>query len=396
MSQAADDDAPASAGFAQLVSALQAPPAPVRRRARGPAAEASPAPTAESTDAQLERAEACSRSGRIDEAVEICAALRPALVAEGDPQRVGWCDFVLALSHLNAGRAKEAVVAGYRAVGALPHGARLLRALVILACSVARTGDAAGALTLLDRAHVILPDIAHSPRDRCLFWLNSGGTYHALGDLAQAVRHSTLAQGLLPEFEDPHLHSVVQMNLLVQRLVLAVAGCGGVLTPELSELLAAFESRIDALVVAGHHFPVAKGSEDVADAWIALGRHDKAREALLVGVRSADAVKARPDRGILEIRLARIERLAGQYRRASAHISLALELLAEGELIKELADAHLENCLLHEERQHHRAALDSHRQFAALRERLLVAQSDARAHALTTRYEFELARLQPH
>ena len=114
-----------------------------------------------------------------------------------------------------------------------------------------------------------------------------------------------------------------------------------------------------------------------------------------MGVRSADAVKARPDRGILEIRLARIERLAGQYRRASAHISLALELLAEGELIKELADAHLENCLLHEERQHHRAALDSHRQFAALRERLLVAQSDARAHALTTRFEFELAQLRP-
>ena len=395
MTAPAEDDAPASAGFAQLVSALQAPPAPVRRRARGPVADVPPAPAFESTDAQLERAETCSRSGRIDEAVEICATLRPALVAEGDPQRVGWCDFVLALSHLNAGRAKEAVVAGYRAVGALPHGARLLRALVILACAVARTGDAAGALTLLDRAHAILPDVAHSARDRCLFWLNSGGTYHALGDLSQAVRHSTLAQGLLPEFEDPYLHSVVQMNLLVQRLVLVVASCGGVQTPELSELLAAFESRIDALVAAGQHFPVAKGSEDVADAWIALGRHDKAREALLVGVRSADAVKARPDRGILEIRLARIERLAGQYRRASAHISLALELLAEGELLKELADAHLENCLLHEERQHHRAALDSHRQFAALRERLLVAQSDARAHALTTRFEFELSQLRP-
>lgn len=393
---AAEDDHPASAGFAQLVSALQAPPAPVRRRPRPPAADAPPVPAPESTEAQLERAEACSRSGRIDEATQICATLRPALVAEGDEQRVGWCDFVLALSHLNAGRAKEAVVAGYRAVGALKRGTRLLRALVILACSAARTGDAAGALTLLDRAHAMLPDVAHSPRDRCLFWLNSGGTYHALGDLERAVRHSTLAQELLPQFDDSYLHSVVQMNLLVQRLVLAVAGCGGVQTPELSGLLAAFESRIDALVAAGQHFPVAKGSEDVADAWIALGRHDKAREALLVGVRSADAVKARPDRGILEIRLARIERLAGQYRRASAHISLALELLTEGDLLKELADAHLENCLLHEERQHHRAALDSHRQFAALRERLLVAQSDARAHTLTTRFEFELARQRPH
>ncbi len=394
---ASDDPAPgASAGFAQLVSTLQAAPEPRKRRRREACADAGPAPPPASSDEQLARAEVCSRSGGIDEAVAICTALRPTLVDEGDPQRTGWCDFILSLSHLNAGRAKESVVTGYRAVGLLGHGPRLLRSLVILACSVARIGDAAGALELLDRARRILPDVADSPRDRCLFWLNSGGAYHALGDVAQAVRHSTLAEGLLDEFDDQHLHSVVRMNLLVQRLVLAVADCRGVETPELAELLAAFHSRIDHLVAAGHHFPVAKGTEDIADAYIALGRHDKARDALLVGVRSADAVKAGPDRGILEIRLARIERLAGQYRRASAHISLALELLAEGELLKDLADAHLENCLLHEERQHCRAALDSYRLFAQLRERLLVAQSDARAHALTTRYEFELARLRGH
>ena len=82
-----------------------------------------------------------------------------------------------------------------------------------------------------------------------------------------------------------------------------------------------------------------------------------------------------PDRGALELRLGRIERLAGQYRRASAHIGLALELLAEGELLKELAEAHLENSLLNEERQHWRAALDSYRESAQIRERLLIAQS---------------------
>ena len=140
-------------------------------------------------------------------------------------------------------------------------------------------------------------------------------------------------------------------------------------------------------MAAGQHYPVAKGSEDIADAYIALGQHEKAREALQIGVKSADAAKAGPDRGILELRLGRIERLAGQYRRASAHIGLALELLAESALLKELAEAHLENSLLNEERQHWRAALDSYRQSAQIRERLLIAQSDARAHALTVRLE---------
>ena len=383
-----DDETPsavASAGFARLVTALQVQPEPRKRRRREAGVDSAPPPQPAPIDEQLDRAETCSRSGRIDEAVATCTALRPELVALGDPERLGWCDFVLLLSHQNAGRAKEAVVAGYRAIGELTHGTRLLRALVLLACAVARTGDAAGALKLLDRANRLQPELAQTPRDRCLFWLNSGGTYHALGEMAQAVRHSSLALDLLVEFDDPYLHAVVRMNVLVQRLVLAVAGCNGVETPELTELLGTFASQIGRLVADGQHYPVAKGSEDIADAYIALGKYEQARDALQIGVRSADAAKAGPDRGILEVRLARLERLAGQYRRASAHISLALELLTEGELLKDLADAHLENCLLHEERQHYRAALDSHRQFAQIRERLLVAQSDTRAHALTIR-----------
>jgi tetratricopeptide (TPR) repeat protein len=382
----------AGTDFAQLVTALRARPQPrkPRRRAAGDTG-AAPPQQAPSVDEQLDRAEICSRSGRIDEAIEICNALRPALVAHADPQSIGWCDFVLALSHLNAGRAKEAVIAGYRAIGKLEPGTRLLRSLVVLASAVARTGDAAGALELLERAKRLLP-MVQSARDRCLFWVNSGGTYHALGDLVQAVKHSTVAVGLLPEFEDPYLHSAAKMNLLVQRLVLAVAGCNGVETPELTELLAAYSSQVERLVAAGQHYPVAKGSEDIADAYIALGKYEQAREALQIGVKSADAAKAGPDRGVLELRLGRIERLAGQYRRASAHIGLALELLAEGQLLKELAEAHLENSLLNEERQHWRAALDSYRQSAQIRERLLIAQSDARAHALEARLSIERDR----
>ena len=378
----------AGANFAHLVTALRARPQPRKPRRRGEVADTGatpqqqPPPIAE----QLDRAEICSRSGRIDEAISICNALRPSLLVGGDKQSIGWCDFVLALSHLNAGRAKEAVIAGYSATSRLAPGTQLLRALTVLASAVARTGDAAGALELLERAKELLP-MVQSPRDRSLFWVNCGSTYHALGDMDKAIRHSTLAEGLLAEFDDPYLHAAVKMNLLVQRLILAVAGCHGRETPELTELLAAAAAMVERLVTAGQHYSVAKGSEDIADAYIALGQHEKAREALQIGVKSADAAKAGPDRGILELRLGRIERLAGQYRRASAHIGLALELLAESALLKELAEAHLENSLLNEERQHWRAALDSYRQSAQIRERLLIAQSDARAHALTVRLE---------
>ena len=366
--------------------------APARKpRRRETAVDGAPQQPPPSVEEQLDRAETCSRSGRIDEAIAICLALRATLAPPADTQSIAWCDFVLALSHLNAGRAKEAVIAGYRAVGKLEPGTRLLRSLTVLASATARTGDAAGALTLLERAKGQL-HLVDSPRDRCLFWANSGTTYHAIGDMAQAVRHSTLAEGLLHEFDDVYLHSAVRMNLLLQRLILAVADCNGVETPELTELLAAYSSQVERLVAAGQHYPVAKGSEDIADAYIALGKHEKAREALQIGVKSADAAKAGPDRGILELRLGRIERLAGQYRRAQAHIGLALELLAESALLKELAEAHLENSLLNEERQHWRAALDSYRESAQIRERLLIAQSDARAHALTVRFEAERAR----
>ena len=380
------DDKPAAPVQASAAGALRPRPQPRRSRRRAAADQPSAPQPALPVEEQLDRAETCSRSGRIDEAIAICLALRGTLSPGEHAQSIAWCDFVLALSHLNAGRAKESVIAGYRAVGQLAPGVRLLRSLVVLASGVARTGDAAGALELLERARGQLP-LVQSPRDRCLFWTNSGGTFHALGDLEQAVRHSLLAEGLLSEFEDPYMHSAVRMNLLVQRLGLAVAACDGVETPELTELFAAFAAQVERLVAAGQHYPVAKGSEDIADAYIALGQYEQARAALQIGVKSANAAKAGPDRGVLELRLGRLERLAGQYRAASAHIGLALELLAEGELLKELAEAHLENSLLNEQRQHWRAALDSYRESAQIRERLLIAQADARAHALEVRLE---------
>src|SRR5438067_1499238 len=144
------DGKPAAAPpFAQLVAPPRARPAARRPRRHAPAdIDATPSPPPSIAE-QLDQAEICSRSGRIDEAVAICNALRAALLPHGDVQSIAWCDFVLSLSHLNAGRAKESVIAGYRAISRLAPGVRLLRGLTVLASALARTGDAGGALELL-------------------------------------------------------------------------------------------------------------------------------------------------------------------------------------------------------------------------------------------------------
>ena len=237
-----------------------------------------------------------------------------------------------------------------------------------------------------------MPRFADDPRPPCIFWTNSGATHHALGNLELARDASARAVELAATFDDPELRGVCTTNLLVQRLDLAVKASDGCETAQVRELFAACRAHFDELVATGLHYPVAKGAEDIADAFVAVGRVDEAREMLRIGIRSAEFAKAGPDRGVLELRLARIERLAGQYRLASAHLAFALDLLAQGEVLKELAEAHLENSLLHESQQRWRAALDSFRRSAQIRERLLVAQSDARAQSLTMRLELERSR----
>ena len=393
-----DDAAPGaggSQGFARLVDVLQAPPAPPRRRRVRTAPGADEAVAAESCEDALLRAEQFSRGGRIAEALVIAEALRPALQEAADPAQLGRLEFVFLLSHQNAGRSKDAVIAGYRAIDWQSRTCEpepLLRTLALLATAVARIGDAGGALELLERARELLPSVEGMLRPQCIFWTNSGATHHALGNLELARDASAQAVELAARFDDPELRAVCTTNLLVQRLDLAVRACGGQETALVRELFAACRAHVDELVSTSLHYPVAKGAEDIADSLVAVGRVDAAREMLRIGIRSAEFAKAGPDRGVLELRLARIERLAGQYRPASAHLAFALDLLAQGEVLKELADAHLENSLLHEAQQRWRAALDSYRRSAEIRERLLVAQSDARAQSLTMRLELERSR----
>ncbi len=384
-------------GFAHLVSALQVPapmavPSDVTRKPR----KALRAPAAvvpeESIPDMLSRAERCARGGRIEEALALCQALKPRLVAAGDLLSQGICEHMVALSQQYAGRMKESTLAGYRAMELLSRAqasGRLLRVLGLQAIGMARMGDAAEALSLLGRALRLLPEVNDLPGEQCIWWNNAGAAYHALGRLPEAVDAATRAIGLLHGFDEPNLRAVCHGNLLIYRLDRALAREASPHNSELQDALDGIQQHIEALVASERHHFVPEGVSSAADALIALGRMDEAREWLWRGVKSARITGAGPDLGMLERRLAFVERLAGQYRTAAAHIALALELLGDGHSPEQLARVHLENCLLQEAQQHWRAALDSHKRYAEIREALLKAQADARTQALSARLEVE-------
>lgn len=384
-------------GFAHLVNTLQAPepitvpPDGGRKRlkaAQTPAAAGSE----ESLADMLARAERCARSGRIEGALALCQKLKPRLVAAGDLLSQGICEHMVALSQQYAGRMKESTLAGYRAMELLSRAqapGRLLRVLGLQAIGMARMGDVAESLSLLGRALRLLPEVNDLPGEQCIWWNNAGAAYHALGRLPEAVDAAMRAIGLLYGFDEPNLRAVCHGNLLIYRLERALARDASLHNSELLQALESIQAHVEALIADERHHFVPESVNAAADAMIALGRGVEAREWLRRGVKSAQVSGAGPELGLLEWRLARVDRLAGQYRAAAAHIALALELLGDGQSPEPLARVHLENCLLQEAQQHWRAALDSHKRYAEIREALLKSQADARTQALSARLEVE-------
>ncbi|MGM9482146.1 hypothetical protein ACS5PN_13240 [Roseateles sp. NT4] len=384
-------------GFAHLVSALQVPepiavPTEVTRRRPKASRVPAVASAEESTGDMLSRAERCARGGRIEEALSLCQTLKPRLVAAGDLLSQGICEHMVALSQQYAGRMKESTLAGYRAMDLLSRAqapGRLLRVLGLQAIGMARMGDVAESLGLLGRALRLLPEVNDLPGEQCILWNNAGAAYHALGRLPEAVDAAVRAIGLLHAFDEPNLRAVCHGNLLIYRLERELARDASLHNDELLQALDGIRAHIEALIADERHHFVPESVNAAADAMFALGRMDEAREWLWRGVKSARTTGAGPELGLLEWRLAYVDRLAGQYRAAASHIALALELLGEGQSPEPLARVHLENCLLQEAQQHWRAALDSHKRYAEIRETLLKSQADARTQALSARLEVE-------
>jgi tetratricopeptide (TPR) repeat protein len=342
----------------------------------------------------LERAGRLVRRGQIDSAEALCAQAWPQVKAADDALQMGLCQYVLSLCHQYRGALDDSVAAGYRAITQLGRAeahAMLLRVLALQAINVVRIGEAPEALDLLERAMTLLPRVPDALHDQCVFWNNAASTHQVLGRRKQAVEAGERALAMSAQLDDPDLAALCRGNLLAYRLELLQEELPGVPCDETLQTVAAMQAYLAEQVEAGRHHMVSYCSAICADTLIALERLDEARQVLQRGAKSAKAAGVGPDRGTIELRLASVERLQGQYRAAAAHIAVAHELAAQSHDRELLARVYLENSRLHEMKSQWRAALDCHKTYAEIREALLKAQADSRAQLLATRAGIERA-----
>jgi diguanylate cyclase (GGDEF)-like protein len=335
------------------------------------------------------------RSGRVEEAGALVAALLPRLEAPRDAVAMGICEHMLAHSHHQAGRIKDSVLAGYRAIELLDGTDavnRLLQVIVLQGSALARLGAAAEAIELLDRAIHLMPRGHYQPREKCVFWINASSVYQALGQLPQALDAAQRSTTYIGAFDDANLVAACQGNLLAIRVALICADRPQA-TEELAPALAALDAHIDELFAHGRHHLVNDCAEPAFDGYLALGARVKARALALRAMEAMKQSLAGPAQGHMELRLARLDRLEGHYDEAAAHLALALAFLNEGQTQEQLARVHLELSLLKEAQEDWRGALDSFKNHAAIREAALKSHADTRAHAMSMRLALERSRL---
>jgi diguanylate cyclase len=393
----ADHGADAAVGhdvqFAYLVEVLQRGKATKPERKPDRQGTAAAASLAGSSSELLDQAERLARASHLNAAIDLCQGLEARLLQERDPRNMGRREYVLLLSYQYAGRLKEAAIAGYKALEwfrMCDDTSLLVRATALQATVAARISDAPGAIELIQRAGALAERPDCTPRDRSIFWLNSGDLQETLGNFEAALEASSRALAGARELGEEPLEWVCRANIVTSRLKLVQArlASAGELAAEL-DVLVAF---IAELVCAGRDHLVARLAADGANVLIGLDRLAQAQALLREGMQAADRISAFPEKGPLEIVFARVCRLSGERRSAQAHIAAALELLASADRQDQLAQAHLENCLLQESQGKWRSALDSHRKYVEIWLALSRAQADARLEASHIRVELERSR----
>ncbi|MEK8029229.1 diguanylate cyclase [Ideonella sp. DXS29W] len=387
---------PGERGFAQMVGAMGRP-APARRRRQRAAESREPASTAtpESPGEALERALMMVRGGQVEAGMALCHEWWPRLSEAEDRLHMGICQHVLAVGYHYNGKLKEALTTGYLGLELLTlvgETERRLRLMSLHAITLAQLGQAAEAMELLGRAVELLPQVADSPWQQCVFWNNAGTVYESLGQIDEALSALERCTELAPRFDEPSIKAISRGNLLTLRLTTLQRHAAGV-----DRVLAAYAElcrHLDALMDEGRQHLVTNYAAEAADVMIQRGEMDEARSLLRLGMKAATATALGPKRATLELRFARVERLSGHLRLAAAHVAEALTLVGESQDLELLARVHLENSQLQEAQGHWRAALDSYKRHAETRETWLAAQAEGRSQALAARVDVERNRVE--
>ncbi len=348
------------------------------------------------TEWSLTKADALVRSGRIADGMAMAEALWQALAATDRVAERADCQRVLAVAHQVAGRLREALMAGFHAIELYEqagHRMGLSRMLSLQAVALARHGDPGEALNLARRAIDIverIDDAAATAR----VWNNVSVVYEALGQLPRAVQALEQALPRAAQANDPDLQAVLTCNLWLYRLASARTSAPRPAFQDIERALRALQQHMAACESTGRPHLVGSMADPAGEALAELGRLDEARATLRMGLRCLREVGLVPELARLELRMTRVERLAGQFDRAAEHIARALDLAIQGDDKDVISRCHLEHSQLQEAQGQWQPALESFRQHAAVREALLKAQAETAAQVLTVRMEAERARLE--
>jgi GGDEF domain-containing protein len=382
--------------FARIVDAMLAPPSTGKRKKVPVAAAPPPEPERESAEAALARARTLILGGQVGPGLTLCHRVWPSVSQADDVLQMGVCQLVMVLGYQFMGLDRAAYTAGHRGLQLLARAgddARLLHLLPLHARTLAKLGRASDAFDALDRGWRLLAKMGDDPRAHCRFWSNAAGTYAALelhDDMLACVERSA---ALAPLIDDAATAATAVSNLLsVRQLLLRTRHASW------EDMRAAYEEvrrHMDALVAQGRQQLVLALAVECARTLMSVQRWDEAREVLRAGRSASIAAEIGPRLADIELRLAQLERLTGQYRLASVHIKAA-QALAEQQGDPALrAEVHLENCLLLEAQGHWRHALDAHREYAAAREALHAGQGSSHWEALAERLRVKRERSEP-
>ena len=351
----------------------------------------------EPAGAALDRAAQLVRNGHVLEALALADEVGPEVEALEDPLLMGLCEHVRAACHQYLGSLADSVVAGYKAIELLERAAapqRLLRTISLQATTVARVGDIAGALELIQRAQASLPLVADAPREQCVFWCNAAAVHETIGRIDDAVAANERAVALCAQHDELPLIAICHANLAATRVQQACAEARAGRPAAIEPALANLREQIALQRTEGRQHIVTWGTAVLADALIEQGRLLQAHDALAAALALAGAVHDGPDLCSLEIRLVQVERALGRHAAAAAridsarrHAQASLDPTLQMRLLQEQSG-------LHEDQGELGAALALYKQYAEARDKVARAQSDSRAQALAVRGEVERARME--
>jgi len=345
-----------------------------------------------SVEAAVAQAEALVAGGRIADGLAMAEAIWQRLEPGRETLAQADCQRVMAVANVTSGRLTQALVCGYRAlelyeqIGAAEGASRMLS---LQAVTLARHGDPAAALALVQRAVQMLPGV-RNPAAAARVWNNLSVTYEAMGEIGQAIDALERALPLARQIDAPDLMAVCLCNLWLYRLTRAMAAPRDLaqVEPALQELTRQMAEH----EVQGRHHLVCNLADGTGAALAELGRLDEARAVLLQGLRAARQVGVGPDQARLVLVLATVDRRAGHFDAAHEQLTHALAMAEQGDMKSVVIQCHLEHSQLHEDQGQWREALECFKRHAFAQQAVLKAQAETAAQVVTVRIEAERAR----